>query len=122
MVTSTEESQQVLPVKAVANHGATYNLHTLGWASFQTLCGTILREILGQTYQVFANSTDAGRDGAFYGTWKAKTGETYNGNFVAQCKFTAKQNSTLQLSQLSGEIEKVRKLGHRGLAKNYILM
>lgn len=44
-----------------------YDLHRLGWNSFQQLCLTITREVLGQTVQSFLGSNDAGRDGAFAG-------------------------------------------------------
>ena len=44
-----------------------YDLHNLGWNSFQQLCLTITRAILGQTVESFLDSRDGGRDGAFYG-------------------------------------------------------
>jgi len=99
-----------------------YNLHSLGWASFQNLCGTILREVWGQTYQTFSDSKDAGRDGAFWGKWKPPKGEEMSGSFVVQCKFTAKANSVLRTSQVSGELDKVRRLARKGLARNYVLI
>ena len=102
--------------------GVNYNLHTLGWASFQSLCGTILREVLGQTYQTFADNADAGRDGAFQGKWNPQREEEMDGSFVVQCKFTAKQDAILQVSQVADEFEKVRKLARKGLAKNYVLI
>ncbi len=39
-----------------------YDLHTLGWNSFQQLCLTITREILGQTVESFLDSGDGGRE------------------------------------------------------------
>lgn len=110
------------PPSVAASENTLYNLHTLGWASFQNLCGTILKEILGQTYQTFANSSDAGRDGAFRGRWKMQRGEDLRGSFVVQCKFTAKQDATLHASNVEEEVEKVRRLASRGLAQNYVLM
>ena len=44
-----------------------YDLYNLGWHSFQELCLTITREILGQTVESFLDSSDAGKDGAFAG-------------------------------------------------------
>ena len=44
-----------------------YDLHNLGWNSFQQLCLTITREILGQTVESFLDYSDGGRDGAFTG-------------------------------------------------------
>ena len=45
-----------------------YDLYNLSWHSFQELCLTITREILGQTVESFLNSSDVGKDGAFAGT------------------------------------------------------
>ena len=66
-----------------------YELHRLGWNSFQQLCQTICREVLGQTVESFLDSNHAGQDGAFARTWITATGEVYAGRFVIQCKFTA---------------------------------
>ena len=63
-----------------------YDLHNLGWHSFQQLCLTIAREIFGQTVESFLDSADAGRDGAFTGTWRPSQGEALSGRFVIQCK------------------------------------
>jgi hypothetical protein len=46
-----------------------YALHRLGWNSFQQLCQTICREVLGQTVESFLDSNDAGKDGADAGAW-----------------------------------------------------
>lgn len=46
-----------------------YDLHILGWHSFQQLCLTITRGILGQTVESYLDSADAGKDGAFAGIW-----------------------------------------------------
>lgn len=64
---------------------AAYELHKLGWHSFQQLCLTIAREILGQTVESFLDSDDAGRDGAFSGCWNPTGKENLTGNFVIQC-------------------------------------
>lgn len=69
-----------------------YDLHTLGWHSFQQLCLTITREILGQTVEAFLDSSDAGKDGAFAGTWKPANAEALTGRFVIQCKFSTKRD------------------------------
>lgn len=44
-----------------------------------------------------------------------------SGCFTAQCKFTAKADKSLQLSDLKDEISKVQRLASRGLADNYFL-
>ncbi len=99
----------------------TYELHTLGWKAFQTLCVTIVSEVWGQTVQSFFDSHDGGRDGAFHGKWKSKSGEMFEGSFTAQCKFTSKAGKQIQLSDLNDELGKAKRLADRGLADNYFL-
>jgi len=72
-----------------------YDLYNLGWHSFQELCLTITREILGQTVESFLDSSDGGKDGAFAGTWVPTKSEALSGRFVIQCKFTSKQDKNL---------------------------
>lgn len=99
-----------------------YDLHNLGWNSFQQLCLTITREILGQTAESFLDSGDGGRDGAFAGSWKATGQEDLTGSFVVQCKFTSKSNYALRTSDLSDEVEKAKRLVAKGLCDSYLLM
>lgn len=99
-----------------------YELHRLGWNSFQQLCLTIAREVLGQTVQSFLDSNDAGRDGAFAGSWTPAMGETLSGKFVIQCKYSSKASQLLTRSAMADEIPKVRKLMADGLCDVYILM
>lgn len=99
-----------------------YDLHRLGWHDFQKLCLTITREIFGQTVESFLDSSDAGKDGAFAGTWKPQQGETIHGHFVIQCKFTSKPGKNLALSDLTDEVEKVRRLVQNSRCDSYILM
>lgn len=101
---------------------AAYNLHSLGWHSFQQLCLTVTREILGQTVESFLDSNDGGRDGAFTGTWTPRGGETLSGRFVIQCKFTSKEGNNLRASDLSDEVEKARRLVEKGLCDAYVLL
>ena len=101
---------------------AVYDLHSLGWHSFQQLCLTVAREILGQTVESFLDSNDGGRDGAFAGSWTPRGGETLSGRFVIQCKFTSKRDENIHLSDLSDEIEKARRLVEKGLCDNYVLL
>jgi hypothetical protein len=98
-----------------------YELHSLGWKAFQNLCVTVTAEIWGQTVQGFFDSHDAGRDGAFHGKWQSKEGETFEGSFTAQCKFTAKADLQIQLDDLKDELKKAKRLAERGLADNYFL-
>ena len=99
-----------------------YDLHKLGWHSFQQLCHTIGGEILGQSLEAFADSNDGGRDGAFRGTWNPEGHEYLEGSFVIQCKFTAKANGRLTPSGLSKEAEKAKALVQQGICDIYILM
>jgi len=99
-----------------------YELHRLGWNSFQQLCQTICREILGQTIESFLDSNDAGQDGAFTGLWAPAPGELYEGRFVIQCKFTADARHNLKPSDIKDEIEKVHKLVTEGQCDVYVLM
>ncbi len=99
-----------------------YDLCNLGWNSFQQLCLTIVREILGQTVESFLDSGDGGRDGAFTGMWNAAGQEALRGPFVIQCKFTSKANYVLKASDISDEVEKARKLVERGLCESYVLL
>lgn len=99
-----------------------YDLHRLGWNSFQQLCLTIAREVLGQTVQSFLDSNDAGRDGAFAGDWVSSSGDHISGQFVIQCKFSSKSNYNLTKSDIADEIPKVIKLVEDGLCNIYVLM
>jgi len=99
-----------------------YDLHRLGWNSFQQLCLTIVREVLGQTVQSFLDSNDAGRDGAFAGSWTPAAGQHLSGKFVIQCKFSSKAGCLLAKSDIADEIPKVRKLVADGLCDVYVLM
>ena len=99
-----------------------YDLHKLGWQSFQQLCQTIVREILGQTVESYLDSHDGGRDGGFTGTWRTAGSEDLSGPFVIQCKFTSAARGTLSASGLSDEVEKARRLVEQGLCESYVLM
>ena len=99
-----------------------FHLHTLGWHSFQQLCLSVSREVLGQTVQSFLDTNDGGRDGAFSGVWSQQDGESLSGRFVIQCKFTARAGYTLKPSDLEEEFSKVRRLVNKSECDVYILM
>jgi hypothetical protein len=86
----------------------------------------MLREVLGQSVQAFADSNDAGRDGAFYGIWHDPPGQGVRdllvGPFVLQCKHTRGPRATLTLSKLEDEFGKVPALVDQGLCHSYVLM
>lgn len=100
----------------------TFNLHSLGWHSFQQLCLSIVRDRLGQTVEAFLDSKDAGRDGAFSGTWQQHGTESLTGKFVIQCKFTGRQGYNFRASDIDGELKKVRALVEQGACDTYVLI
>ena len=99
-----------------------YDLHQLGWKSFQQLCDTIVRDTLGQTVESFLDSHDGGLDGAFTGTWSADGQEDLSGPFVVQCKHTSRRDGSLRASDLTDEAEKARRLVEQGMCESYVLM
>ncbi len=99
-----------------------FRLHTLGWHSFQQLCLSVTREVLGQTVQSFLDSNDGSRDGAFSGVWSQQSGESLSGRFVIQCKFTGRVGYALTISDIEEEFKKARRLVIRGECDVYILM
>jgi len=106
-----------------------YELHKLGWQAFQDLCGTVLRETLGQMLHMFADSNDAGRDGAFHGHWRTPNDGPLEDidppnqlATVVQCKFSSRASGTLTPSMLTEELAKLRRLHERGLCDSYLVM
>lgn len=97
-----------------------FDLRSLGWTSFQDLCGTVLGVVLGQTVQQFRPTRDAGRDLAFEGSWKPIGGEALSGKFVVQCKHKA--DKPLYLSDLAKDLPKAKALVRAGLCETYLLM
>jgi len=100
------------------NYGSDFGLHRLGWKAFQDLCIAIAEERLQRPVQTFLPTSDAGRDGAFLGTWDSADG----GESTIQCKFTSKPDNTLSLSTLSDELSKVARLATLGLVSDYIIL
>ncbi|MEU4323430.1 hypothetical protein AB0F85_32075 [Nocardia fluminea] len=101
-----------------------FELHTLGWRAFQDLCAVVLREVLNQFAQPFADTNDGGRDGAFYGLWNNSMSgfELPEETYVMQCKFMAVPGQTLTFSSVEEELAKIAKLVSHGLCDTYILM
>ena len=99
-----------------------FDLHKLGWKAFQDLVGHIFDEVMGQTFQQFADGPDGGRDGAFYGQWTSDKGEALSGSFTIQCKHTSKSNRTLPDSVIDKELPKIERLSQEGLVDNYIFI
>lgn len=111
--------------------GPDYELHKLGWRAFQDLCAVVLQETLGQAFTAFADTNDAGQDGAFHGLWAA-TGEkpvteledfaTTAMPVVVQCKFSVEPSGTLAPSDLEDELAKIEALHARGLCDGYLVL
>jgi len=99
-----------------------YDLHQLGWHGFQQLCNAVITTVLGQTVEIFLDGNDAGRDGAFQGTWTPKEGLTFAGKFVIQCKFTARREHKLTHSDIADELTKAQKLVEKGQCDVYLLV
>lgn len=95
-----------------------FALHRIGWKSFQDLCIAIVEERLQRIVQTFLATNDAGRDGAFLGTWDS----IVDGESTIQCKFTSKQDHNLTLSMLQDELPKAKRLAEKGLATDYIIL
>ncbi|WP_436528573.1 hypothetical protein [Actinoplanes sp. HUAS TT8] len=104
-----------------------YDLDKLGWRAFQDLSAVILQVVLGQTFHTFADSNDAGRDGAFFLRWRTDAGPALEElahveAVTAQCKFSAQGSGTLTPSMLTNEIAKIRQLKKRKLCDAYLLL
>lgn len=97
-----------------------YPLHRLGWKAFQDLCVAVAEEVLKRPVQTFLPTADAGRDGAFVGTWDSP--DPRAGSSTIQCKFTSLPDNKLVLSTLEDELEKARRLAQRGLADDYVVL
>lgn len=95
-----------------------YALHQLGWKAFQDLCVAIAEERLQRPVQTFLPTNDAGRDGAFLGTWDSLG----SGESTIQCKFTSVPGHNLSLSMLCDELPKAKRLAEKGLAVDYIIL
>lgn len=112
------------PARIHAPGPPSFELYSLGWRAFQDLCAVVAREVWDQAAQPFADTLDAGRDGAFYGIWKdaASAPTLPDGPFVLQCKFIAQRDKTLTLSAVEDELAKIQKLVAQGVCGTYILM
>ncbi len=95
----------------------TYELHSLGWKAFQF--GR--RGNMGPDRPGIFDSYDGGRDGAFYGTWTSSKGETFDGSFTIQCKFSQKPGRSVSVGSVAEEFDKATRLASRGLADNYFM-
>ena len=99
-----------------------FDLHKLGWKAFEDLVICILKDVMGQTFQSFADGVDGGRDGAFHGKWSPSNGENLVGTFTVQCKHTSQPEKSLPFSIINEEFPKLNRLAAQGFCDNYILV
>lgn len=96
-----------------------FELHQLGWFSFEQLCRTICREIWRQPIEVYSRGPDGGRDGFLYGPWREDVAESPG---ILQCKHTAVPSSHLTPSDMKTELKKVEKHVTAGRCDVYVVM
>ncbi len=96
-----------------------FDLHQLGWFSFEQLCRTICREIWDQPIEAYSRGPDGGRDGFLYGPWRDDSSESAG---ILQCKHTAVAPSHLALSDMHPELEKVEQHVAAGRCDVYVVM
>ncbi len=91
-----------------------FALHTLGWKAFQDLCAQISEESLQRTISIYREAQDGGQDAVFLlsATEGIKQG-------TVQCKFSAKAEQRLKVSDITGELRKVETLVAEGRADTY---
>lgn len=92
-----------------------FALHTLGWKAFQDLCAQVMEEELGTTVSVYREAQDGGQDAVFLA--KSPDGLTAVG--TVQCKFSSKPDQRLRPSDITGELEHVKKLVAKQMANVY---
>ena len=97
----------------------TFELHQLGWFSFEQLCRTICRESWQQPVEVYSRGADGGRDGFLYGPWR--DGAT-DSPAILQCKHISNAEAHLSLTDLGPEIEKIKRHVAAGRCDVYIVM
>ena len=70
----------------------------------------------------FVEANDAGRDGAFYGSWTPFGKESYQGNFVIQAKHTSDPATFLTPQLIADELDKAEHLVAEDRCDVYVLM
>jgi hypothetical protein len=99
-----------------------FQLHTLGWRSFQDLCATLVRETFGQEAQFFGDGIDGGQDGSWRGSWTHDSKRYYTGSFTFQCKFSSSPSARFSLHDIKPELAKIATLAERSRCDNYFLL
>ena len=91
-----------------------FALHTLGWKAFQDLCAQVCEESFGHTVSIYREAQDGGQDAIFLLSEKGAYKEA-----TVQCKFSGKAEQRLKLSDITTELESVKKLVSEGRASTY---
>jgi energy-coupling factor transporter ATP-binding protein EcfA2 len=123
--TSIQEGKAPLkasrPRPTVQAERVDYELHTLGWASFQDLCASVFEVIFDRPVTFYSKTHDGGRDGAFKGFILAGSPGDLRDSTL-QTKHFSRKNASLSLTHLNDERSKVRQLAHAGRAHSYVIM
>ncbi len=96
-----------------------FDLHLLGWHSFEQLCRTICRVVFDQTIEAYSLGADGGRDGFLGGHFAH--GQSH-GQIILQCKHTTKPGVALADQDLNPEVPKIRHHVEKGECDAYLIM
>lgn len=92
-------------------------LHTLGWKAFQDLSSQICEEILKTSVSIYREAQDGGQDAVFL----VESSEQSSIGTV-QCKFTSIATKRFKTSDLTQELENIKKLVESKNATTYIFI
>lgn len=95
-------------------------LHTLGWKAFQDLCAQVCEVAFGRTVSVYREAQDGGQDAVFM--LPATGPHNQPTEATVQCKFSSRADGRLRPSDISDELETVRKLVSASRASIYYLI
>lgn len=96
-----------------------FELHQLGWFSFEELCRTICREVWDAPVEAYSHGSDGGRDGSF--TFRPTPGSP-RAKAIIQCKHRSDPSARLRLDDIRGELPKVKAHVEAGRCERYVLM
>jgi len=99
-----------------------FQLHTMGWQSFQDLSCVIAEVEYKRPVSRLAKVKDEGRDGFFYGLPEKPLQPSDERQTTLQAKHFSKANASLTVSSISDDLAKVDALVKDGRADGYILL
>lgn len=103
-----------------------YNLENLGHEEFETLCQSLVQQIIGPGAKIYGMGRDGAREATFIGKANyPSTEEQWDGNWIIQSKFHdlkqgVKECRNQILTDLDSELTKIISYGHK--CENYILI